>query len=452
MSGGNDRKGGLPRGPHGLTKSYVEQNQRERLLAAMVNAIEQQGYAPTSVTEVIERAGVSRKTFYAQFTDRRDCLLATYEQVVTQLLDRLRPAVAQADGEQRMRALIDSLCLAAAESPGAARLLAVEIAAAGPEGISMRSEAMDALGGLLGDGLKASNGGDPPPPPVLHTLAGALSRVIDMRHRRPVKRADTAGLRRDLERWLCSYSPAPSSIIKPSDARSAPSLPAGLLGGRAPGTLSLAPSRLAVGMRSVSPSLTAHNQRERILDAIATLSMEKGYISLTVDEVCTVAGVSLNTFYEHFENKRDAFLVAHELGYIRGAAITERALLDAPKWQVGVTNAITALLSFLASEPAFTHVASAQAPIAAAETISRSMRHLSAYAALLVTGAPRSRRPPALITDAISASLHETAFLWASSGFAATLEDERTRFAYIVLAPYLGPERAAEAATQAQGA
>lgn len=445
MSSDGDRKGSLPRGPHGLTKSYVEQNQRERLLAAMVWAIQRQGYAATSVTDVIERAGVSRKTFYAQFADRRDCLLAAYQQASGQLLDRIGPVVAEADGERRVEALVDGLCVAAAESPGVARLLAVEVAAAGKDGVSMRSETMSRLGGLLGDGLGAASGGDPPPPPVLTTLAGALSRVIDLRHRRPRKRAGTIDLRRELERWLRSYSPAPKSIFEPGKASSA-APPAGLFGGRAPGTLSLAPSRIAAGSRNVSPSLTAHNQRERILDAIASLSMEKGYISLTVDEVCSVAGVSLNTFYEHFENKRDAFLVAHELGYIRGAAIAERALFDAPKWQVGVTDAIGALLSFLASEPAFAHLASIQAPIASSETISRSMRHLSAYASLLLADAPKSRRPPAVMTDAVSASLHETAFRWAADGFAAPLQDEHTHFAYIVLAPYLGPERAAEAA------
>lgn len=445
MSSDGERKDGLPRGPHGLTKTYVERNQRERLLAAIVKAIEQQGYAATSVTDVIERAGVSRKTFYAQFADRRDCLLAAYREASTHVVRQARDAVASAPGERGARALVDSLWEVAAQSPGTARLLAVDIAAAGSEGIAMRQETMAALGAAIGDAV-TDDADRRLPPPMLGTLAGTLSRLIDLRHRRRVKRADAEAFRTELTRWLLTYSPAPAAIAKPVECPIAPPPPAGLLGGRAPGTLSVAPSRLTAGIRSVSPSLTAHNQRERVLDAIASLSMEKGYISLTVDEVCAIAGVSLNTFYQHFENKRDAFLVAHEIGYIRGAAIVERSLLDAPRWQEGVTDAIGALLSFLASEPAFAHLAAIQAPIAAPETIVRSTKHLAGYASLLLAGAPKSRKPPSLIEQAIAASLHETAFAWAASGFTEPLAAEGSRFAYIVLAPYLGLQRAAEAA------
>jgi len=449
MSSDGDRRRGLPRGPHGLTKSYVERNQRERLIAAMTKAVEEQGYAPTSVTDVIERAGVSRKTFYAQFADRRDCLLAAYEEATVRLLDGAQPAVAAADGEQRLQALVDALCDLTAESPGTTRLLAVEIAAAGREGLAMRAETIGALGGIIGESLQSADGASPPPPELLHTLAGALVRVVDLRHRRRLKRADGAVLRAELTRWLRSYGPAPAGLGRIAEAADASQV-VGLLGGRAPGTLSVAPHSLAAGTRSVSPSLTAHSQRERILDAIASLSMEKGYIALTVDEVCSVAGVSLNTFYEHFENKRDAFLVAHELGYIRGAAIVERALLQAPKWQAGVEVAIASLFGFLASEPAFAHLAAVEAPIAAPEAISRSARHLSAYAALLLAGAPKSRKPPGVISEATSASLHETVFAGAANGFSQPLTGECRRFAYVVLAPHLGPERAAEPATAKQ--
>ncbi len=52
----------LPRGRHSMSKEEVVQSQRERLVAAMVLAASEQGYAATSVADVLRRARVSRAT------------------------------------------------------------------------------------------------------------------------------------------------------------------------------------------------------------------------------------------------------------------------------------------------------------------------------------------------------------------------------------------------------
>jgi AcrR family transcriptional regulator len=53
--------------------------QRERLLAGMVAAANQHGYAQATVSAVIEHAGISRPTFYEYFADRDACFLAALE-------------------------------------------------------------------------------------------------------------------------------------------------------------------------------------------------------------------------------------------------------------------------------------------------------------------------------------------------------------------------------------
>lgn len=439
-----ENAGGLPRGPHSLTRSYVARNQRERLLAAMVEGIAENGFGATSVTDVIVRAGVSRKTFYAQFRDRTDCLLAAHAMTSKEMLKQIEEAARQDDEEgDRLKATLKALCDFALQSPGGIRLLAVEIAAGGQEGIDKREGTLKALAKLLGDGL--AHGEDAPhmQPPLLSTLAGSALRLIDLKARGSLKEARSVALARSIASWLSSYQPAPAGIAE--EASIAAGDGPAPLGGRAPGTLSLSPQKLVAGTRNVSPSLTAHSQRERILDAVAEVASSKGYMSLTVDEACGIAGVSLNTFYEHFENKRDAFLVAHELGHIRGVAIVERAIAGAESWQDGVREGVAALLSFLSSEPAFARLAAVEAPIATPETAARVGRHIAAYAGLLLGGAPSSRRPPAIAPEGIASSLHELVFAYASESTMREIPGARRRLAYIVLAPHLGPERAADA-------
>ena len=76
----------LPRGRHAAPRPVVREAQRVRMLAAMVQAVAEKGYARVAVADVIERAGVSRKTFYEQFANKEDCFLAAYDATVDDLL------------------------------------------------------------------------------------------------------------------------------------------------------------------------------------------------------------------------------------------------------------------------------------------------------------------------------------------------------------------------------
>src|SRR5882724_3806888 len=63
----------LPSGRHGLAREAVVASQRGRLLDAMAEVVAEKGYQATTVADVVERAGVSRRTFYEQFPDREAC-------------------------------------------------------------------------------------------------------------------------------------------------------------------------------------------------------------------------------------------------------------------------------------------------------------------------------------------------------------------------------------------
>src|ERR1700733_6706511 len=107
----------LPRGRHRLPFEVVVENQRRRLLAGAARALAEQGYAALTVKHVIEAAGVSRTTFYANFDDKRDCVLAAHRDVFERLLALLlRACATERDWPRKVRAAVAALFAFAGEA------------------------------------------------------------------------------------------------------------------------------------------------------------------------------------------------------------------------------------------------------------------------------------------------------------------------------------------------
>lgn len=132
----------LPPGTHGIPADVIARNQRERLIAATAEACAEVGYARVTVANVTERAGVSSASFYKQFADKRDCMLAAHRELLGRLLDEVDRGreVKNGPGAKAKATVHATLALLAADPPSA-RLLTVEILALGREG-SKRHDAM----------------------------------------------------------------------------------------------------------------------------------------------------------------------------------------------------------------------------------------------------------------------------------------------------------------------
>jgi AcrR family transcriptional regulator len=133
----------LPRGPHGLGREVVAASQRGRLIDAIAHVVAEKGYGPATVADVIERAGVSRKTFYEHFRDKEACFLAAYDTGVDVLLATMRAAQGT---RGRVRAYLELL----AAEPAFARTFLIEVAAAGPRALRRRREVHDAFAAFIG--------------------------------------------------------------------------------------------------------------------------------------------------------------------------------------------------------------------------------------------------------------------------------------------------------------
>jgi AcrR family transcriptional regulator len=135
----------FPSGPRRLPGDLVRAIQRERLLVGMLQAISELGYRSTNVQDVIERAGVSRPTFYEHFSNKDDCFLAAYDTCAARLRDQIA-AAADEGGDiwrDRLRGGFNALLAFTAAEPEAARIVIVEARAATTDAALRRVALLD---------------------------------------------------------------------------------------------------------------------------------------------------------------------------------------------------------------------------------------------------------------------------------------------------------------------
>jgi AcrR family transcriptional regulator len=143
LLGSSDGK--FPSGARKLPSDLVSAVQRERLIAAMLRAASELGYRETNVQDVIERAGVSRPTFYEHFANKEDCFLAAFDVTAERLRDRIATAAAKGGDNlrNRLRFGLETLLHFSATEPEAARTLIVEARAASPDAVMRRDALLD---------------------------------------------------------------------------------------------------------------------------------------------------------------------------------------------------------------------------------------------------------------------------------------------------------------------
>jgi AcrR family transcriptional regulator len=166
----------LPPGPHGLPPELVERNQRERLISAMAEVCGERGYAESSVAKIAKRAGVSTASFYRQFKDKRECMMASFEELFGRLLEAIEGAcAAEDDAAAKARAGAGTAAALLAGDPPAARLLSVEIVSVGAEGVRAQHAAIERVAALL------RGAGEAPAFDAAWAIAAAMTALVAKR-------------------------------------------------------------------------------------------------------------------------------------------------------------------------------------------------------------------------------------------------------------------------------
>jgi AcrR family transcriptional regulator len=134
----------LPSGRHRLSREAVKESQRGRLLYAIAQVVAARGYASTTVADIVDRASVSRSTFYEQFPDKEACFIAAFDYGAEFMLGQMQQAWealdAKDDWRARVRSDLTTYLDVLGREPAFARALHVEVLAAGPVALARRAE------------------------------------------------------------------------------------------------------------------------------------------------------------------------------------------------------------------------------------------------------------------------------------------------------------------------
>jgi AcrR family transcriptional regulator/DNA-binding MarR family transcriptional regulator len=124
--------------------------QRSRLLAGAVAALEELGYAHTTVTQITSRARVSRRTFYELFENRDECLGALLDDVLGMLERELAEAGLEGLAwRERVRGGLSVILGFFDREPALARVCVVHSQQGGPSLLARREEVFARLAGVI---------------------------------------------------------------------------------------------------------------------------------------------------------------------------------------------------------------------------------------------------------------------------------------------------------------
>jgi AcrR family transcriptional regulator len=175
----------------GVSHARLIEIQRVRLLAAAVRAVDELGYADTTVADITSRARVSRRTFYELFSDREACLAAVLEDALGLIAGEL--AAGELDGlgwRERVRLGLFTILSFLDREPVLARVCVVQALRGGPRVLERREAVLGQLACVVDGGRLLSVRAQRCTPLTAEGLVGAAFSIVYARllrgERRPL--------------------------------------------------------------------------------------------------------------------------------------------------------------------------------------------------------------------------------------------------------------------------
>ncbi len=170
-----------------IGQGRVGELQRARILTAMSELVRERGAIAVTVAHVVERSGVSRRTFYELFEDREDCFLAAFDQAVARAGETVLPAYgAPETWRERMRAGLAAVLEFLDAEPELGGLCVVDALAAGGVTLERRTRIVNRLVDAVHEGGAAQRGKAPRPERIV--AEGVVGAVLAVVHARIVAR------------------------------------------------------------------------------------------------------------------------------------------------------------------------------------------------------------------------------------------------------------------------
>jgi AcrR family transcriptional regulator len=403
----------------GTPREEAERNQRERLFAAMVAAVDEKGYEAATVADLVDLSGVSRSAFYRHFDDKQACFLAAVEILVQPTLKRLGADEPGPPGVERARGAFMALIETIVSQPAASKMCIVEVYAAGPEGADLVDRMFDSATEVAARLLDQVPGRQGMPIELVRSLVGGIQKVIHKRlYRGQVQ--ELTELAPQLWDWMLGY-PVPPGPLKATRRRTVKAVP------------------FEERQAQSSPP-------ERILRALAAVVADKGYPGTTVAEIVERASTSQRTFYEHFKNKEDAIVAALDSGSAHMLAAALPAFRRAPDWPHAVHDTQEAMFCFGAEEPEYARLGGVEMYAAGKRALDQREVVTEGMEGLLAPGYELKPKTPAIAPEAIGGALYSLLYDHVNKKGPETLPDLVPTLVYVTLAPFLEADEAYEVA------
>jgi len=176
-----------------------------------------------------------------------------------------------------------------------------------------------------------------------------------------------------------------------------------------------------------------------MIEAIA----QYGYEKTNVKKVVALSGVSRRAFYEHFANKEECFLAAFDEMSDELLTLTADSELVGDDWPRAVRRTIGALMRHLAAHPLHARMIAAEVYAAGPDAIERNHELARDIATLLTEGAPEGTGGM-LALEGVRGAIFHTIRSHVANGRIHLLGAFADYLAYVVLAPFIGAESAAD--------
>jgi AcrR family transcriptional regulator len=421
----------LSSGRHRLPPAEVARHQKARLEGAMVEAVARHGFAGTTLSELVTLAGVSKTTFYQHFENKQDCFLAAFDAIIAEVTKRVGATFREpGDFRERLTAALQTFMEIAAAEPAAASFTTVDSLTLGKDGVAHRERGAEDFQVMVRQSFDHSPSEVEVSDRTVRAIVAGIRGVVYRR-----LRADEADrlpeLVDELVEWALSYQRRPGKTVQRALTAA----------GRDSGHEEAREREEEISWEEPSDSPRSRHaltQRQRIVRGAARVVVERGYDALSIPAISGAAGVSNQTFYEHFQSKRDAFLAAFQImteDVLRVAGAAFAAEGDRPE---AVGAGLRALLSYVAEHELYARLAFFELPTAGPVALDQADRILDGFTAFLKPGTA----PAELVGIGSAATLQAIATgIWESiqyeivHGRRRSLAELAPEVAWIALAP-----------------
>jgi len=166
-----------------ISREFIAVHKRRRIMDAIAELSAEQGYDATKIGDVVQRAGVARKTLYDNFDGKEEVFLSAFDSAFDEATRRVEEACAAAEGDwdERLAAGLGAFLGYLAERPALARMCLVEALSATP---AAKERYEDALGAFVELTSRIVPRDDRLPETIDETVVGGVAWIVYQKVRR----------------------------------------------------------------------------------------------------------------------------------------------------------------------------------------------------------------------------------------------------------------------------